>query len=160
MRASCPSCVLGEQGAVDAQTPGRWQARGQCGSWPHQRQLQLSTPKCLCKSQQGSGEGEDTGRAKPRGHRDFCFRLHSGSANRKNKRGIERCFLGSQELTRGGGKAAGSSCQARGLGRGTAALQRSPGCPLTFHEDHCNAQEMPCQPGLLHHFLRARRAWQ
>ena len=42
----------------------------------------------------------------------------------------------------------------------TAALPRSPGCLLTFQKDHSIAEEIPCQLGLFHHFLRARRAWQ
>lgn len=42
----------------------------------------------------------------------------------------------------------------------TAALPRSPGCLLTFQKDHSNVEEIPCQLGLFHHFLRARRAWQ
>ena len=40
-----------------------------------------------------------------------------------------------------------------------AALPRSPGCLLIFQKDHSIAEEIPCQLGLFHHFLRAR-AWQ
>ena len=144
---------LGPQGAgenevVDPWTPGQWQHQGWCQSRPNQHQHRLSTPRCLCKSQQGSGEGEDAGPAKPWGRGGFCFRVALPTG--RTKEGLKRAPLGSQDRPEVGVTVPGA-----------AALQRGQGCRLAFG---LTAPPMPkrglaCQ-GYFHHFLRARRAWQ
>lgn len=79
-------------------TPRPWQAPGQHQSQPSQlhhsvfhHQMPL---RVAATFRRGGGCGCT---AKSWGHGDFCFRLHEVSANRENKRGIERCFMGSKD---------------------------------------------------------------